>query len=129
MGGLISGILGGGQSSGQQAQMQGLHAARGDIQAYRPESMQARLNALRAAQSAYQGTNNALETLWGAPQTGQGTGGLAPQGAAPSPPRMLGHDMPTPTPATDNGHYTGQQRDPLAQFFDPAGIFGGKGPF
>jgi hypothetical protein len=115
MGGLISGILGGGSSGGQQQQMNALKASREDIQAYRPEAMQARLNALNNMTSAFQGANNALETLWGDPN------------AKPAQPqRMMGHDLPQqygqpqqsmPRPPREEGGFN---------IFDPLGIFGGR---
>jgi hypothetical protein len=117
MGGLISGLLGGGSSPGQDQQMGALKAARGDIQAYRPEAMQARLNALNNMTSAFQGGNNALETLWGDPNAPKSTG-------APPPQRMMGHDLPQETP------YQGPmspQPSPQGGGFnllDPLGIFG-----
>lgn len=89
MGGLLSGILGGGNSAGQQQQQQALQASRADIQAYRPEAMQARLNALGNMTSALQGGNNALETLWGAPpKVG------APRNFNLPPQRMMGMELP-----------------------------------
>ncbi len=118
MGGLISGILGGGSSDGQQQQMQALKASRDDIQRYRPEAMQARLNALNNMTSAFQGANNALETLWGDPNA-------KPKPVGGGPQRMMGHDLPRePYP---------QQQQPQApqqqggfNLLDPLGIFGGK---
>lgn len=86
MGGIISGILGGGSSPGQQQQQQALKASRADIQQYRPEAMQARLNALKNMTDAYGGTQNALETLWGDPNAKPRIGG--------PPQRMMGHDLP-----------------------------------
>ncbi len=121
MGGLISGLLGGGESSGQQQQMGALRAARGDIQAYRPEAMQARLNALNNMTSAFQGANNALETLWGAPPQVGGRNFKAP------PKRMMGHDLPE---ASAQGPQQPPQAPPQQgggfNPFDPLGIFGGK---
>lgn len=84
MGSMLSGLFGGGSSPGQQQQTQAIKASRADIQRLRPELMQAKLNALRSATEAYQGTNNALETLWGDPNA-------KPMGA---PQRMMGHDLP-----------------------------------
>ena len=89
MGGILGGLFGGG---GQEQQMQALRASRGDIQAYRPEAMQARLNALRAMTGGYQGANNALETLWGAPP--QQPTGEAPWLKTQHPQRMMDHDLP-----------------------------------
>jgi len=86
MGGIISGILGGGSSPGQQQQQQALKASRADIQQYRPEAMQARLNALKSMTDAYGGTQNALETLWGNPNAKPQVGG--------PPQRMMGHELP-----------------------------------
>lgn len=123
MGGLLSGILGGGDSAGQQQQMGALKAARGDIQAYRPEAMQARLNALNNMTSAFQGANNALETLWGAPQQvgGQKHANLR------VPQRMMGHDLPQEMPP-QQGPMPGPQAQQGGGFnpLDPLGIFGRK---
>lgn len=116
MGGLISGILGGGNSAGQQQQMGALKAARGDIQAYRPEAMQARLNALNNMTSAFQGANNALETLWGDPNRKVG----APRTPA-QPQRMMGHDLPQQMPPSPGPQ---QQEDFGFNPLDPLGIFG-----
>ncbi len=122
MGSMISGILGGGQSPGQQAQMQGIQASREDIQRYRPEAMQAALNAFAQASSAYQPMNNMLETMYG------GGGGAKPppdfrnfkpmprtappQGAAP--PAQPGRPQGRPDPYNNNVGL---------QLLDPAGIF------
>ena len=95
MGGILGGLFGGG---GQEQQMQALKASRGDIQAYRPEAMQARLNALRAMTQGYQGANNALETLWGAPPPAPpATVGEQWRGIQ-SGQRMMGHDLPQQPP-------------------------------
>lgn len=96
MGGLISGVLGGGSSPGQEEQMRQLKVSREAIQAYRPEAMQARLNALSNMSTAYQGANNALQTMYGgAPKSNPG-----PYTALPSQPsqRFMGHEMPGPKP-------------------------------
>lgn len=125
MGGLISSIFGGGSSDGQQQQMGALKAARGDIQAYRPEAMQARLNALGNMTSAFQGANNALETLWGAPPQQRGNGLKLPE---KPPQRMMGHDLPQ-QPMLLQPQAPMPQRAPLASQFnplDPLGLFGGK---
>ncbi len=122
MGGLISGILGGGSSEGQQQQMQALKASREDIQRYRPEAMQARLNALNNMTSAFQGANNALETLWGDPSARPaGVGGLTRR-----PQRMLGHDLPQPyaTQPPDQGQPQRPQGMMGFNPLDPLGIFG-----
>lgn len=122
MGGLISGILGGGSSAGQNAQMGALKAARGDIQAYRPEAMQARLNALQNMTNAYQGGQNALETLWGAPQQPQKPSPFN-KGLQAMPQRMMGHDLPqgaSLSPPQQKPDTT----DHAAQFFDPLNLFG-----
>jgi hypothetical protein len=141
MGGIISGIFGGGSSPGQDAQMQGLKASREDIQAYRPEAMQARLNLLSDASSPYQGANNALETMYGgAPPPG--VGGF---GASSGSRRLLGHDLPMAYGKGDQGAQAGAQEgaqdgaphapqrpqigqgssweDTAAQLIDPGGIF------
>lgn len=113
MGGLISGLLGGGSSDGQQQQMQALKASRRDIQAYRPEAMQARLNALNNMTSAFQGANNALETLWGDPNA-------KPK---PQPQRMMGHELPQEMPYQSPMPQQ-QQSDFGFNPLDPLGIFG-----
>lgn len=125
MGGLISGLLGGGSSPGQEAQMNAIKASREDIQRYRPEAMQAALNAFSQAASAYQPMNNMLETMYGGgpkapvggpyrpmPRTPQGPAPQLPQGPAPG------------------GQRPGAPRDPYsgnmaAQLLDPAGLFKG----
>ena len=123
MGGLLSGILGGGSSGGQQQQMQALKASQEDIQRYRPEAMQARLNALGNMTSAFQGSNNALETLWGdpnAPKVGQGPSG--------PPQRMMGHDLPQ-QPMGPGASPQGEQQFDLSNWFSPLNPlrpFGGK---
>ncbi len=126
MGGLISGLLGGGSSPGQEQQMNAIKASRGDIQAYRPEAMQARLNALSSMTGAYGGAQNALETLWGAPQTGQNVG----RQLRLPPKRMLGHDLPQRPPPQQNP-YPGKNSAPVNSegdfnLLDPLGIFGGR---
>jgi hypothetical protein len=145
MGGLISGILGGGESAGQEAQMQQLKASREAIQAYRPEAMQARLNALSNMSTAYQGANNALETMYGG---GGGTpmigtpGGRQTWGAG-QPSKFMGHELPAGNPvqeATSTASMIGNgqprpNRPPLgegdnwddkaAMMLDPIGIFRG----
>lgn len=115
MGGLISGLLGGGSSDGQQQQMNALKASRADIQAYRPEAMQARLNALNNMTSAFQGANNALETLWGDPNVKK-----MPQ---PPPRRMMGHELPQQMPPSPSPQ---PQQPSYFNPLDPLGIFGGK---
>jgi hypothetical protein len=126
MGGIISGILGGGSSPGQEAQMEGLKQSRAGIQRYRPEIMQAHLNLLSNASKAYQPMNNALETMYGGrgpkpsqpapgPQGGPPAGGAAPN----QPPRFMGHDVPP------QGQPTGGPYDQIYNFLDPAGIFKG----
>jgi len=131
MGSILSGITGGGSSPGQDAQMQGLKATQQDLQSYRPEAMQARLNLLSNASAPYQGMNNALETLWGAPQTPQQGIGQLRGSYGPSPQRMMGHDMPRqelppPQHVGSDPNYVGQQGpDMMDQFLDPLNIFGG----
>lgn len=123
MGSLISGILGGGSSPGQEGQMQALRASRNDIQRLRPELMQAKLHALKNMTDSYRGTNNALETLWGDPNAKPSPVGV------PQPQRMFGHDMPQgpmPQPGPPQPEQRGQPPRPaMSQFFDPAGIFKG----
>ncbi len=122
MGSIISGIFGGGESAGQQQQMQALRASRDDIQRYRPEAMQARLNALNNMTAAFQGANNALETLWGDPSAKPaGVGGLTRR-----PQRMLGHDLPQPYASAPQQAPPQQQSQGMMGFnpLDPLGIFG-----
>ncbi len=95
MGGLITGLFGGlgGNSAAQEAQQRELAAARQNIQAYRPEAMQARLNAFQTGASAYQGANNALETLYGGrPELKTPRQQLS--GAGFQPRRGMGHELP-----------------------------------
>lgn len=117
----MGGLFGGGQSDGQQAQTAALRQASEAARAYRPEAMQARLNLLSKASNAYQGMNNAMETMYGGRSPRVGTGGMD---SAPQNPHGLtgsgtfgGHPMPQ-QPA--------QQRmqgfDPMS-ILDPAGIF------
>lgn len=97
MGGMISGILGGGNSQAQAAQQEELAKARAAMQWYRPEAMQARINLFNNASSAYQGANNALETMYGGAPVGQGTGFQDPASFRDSSPRtVMGHEV---TPA------------------------------
>jgi len=94
MGSILGGILGGGSSAGQQAQMAGIKGSVGDYQTYRQEMAQALLNTLNQANSAYQGTNNALATLWGSPSrtTAPGT----PAAHTPATPNV-GPALPPPS--------------------------------
>ena len=128
MGGLLSGILGGGNSAGQQQQMQALKASRDDIQRYRPEAMQARLNALANMTGSYQGANNALETLWGAPQKAASPSLFGREAYGPSPPqRLMGHDLPSePQPAPQGQRQPDYFGSAVSTVLDPLGIFGGR---
>lgn len=98
MGSLISGFLGGGQSDAQAGQTAALQQARDAAHQYRPEAMQARLNLLNKASGAYQGMNNALETMYGGRGGGKVGGGFAEHGAPQPPdgrlPTFGGHPMP-----------------------------------
>lgn len=149
MGGMISGLLGGGSSAGQEAQMAEMAKAREAIQQYRPEAMNARLNALRNASGAYQGANNALETMYGGGGGGPSLGPVAAMkgklGAAQvnSPRRFMGHDLPSmhpsqgampgptgPTgqPGPQRPRQPGQSPDAAEAAFmlmDPLNLFGG----
>ncbi len=131
MGSILSGVLGGGSSAGQDAQMQGLHAARADIQKYRPEAMQAALNAMSNASSGYQGANNALETLWGTPSSPPSVGqqlSSKDNGYGPTPQRMMGHDLPQQGPdvGTDPRYVAPRGNPQSGKLWDPFGILGGK---
>ncbi len=144
MGGIVSGILGGGESDGQAAQMAALKQAQDNIQAYRPEAAQARLNALSNMSTAYQGANNALETMYG----GHGPK-MGPQGIDKlntnfqrSGGKFMGHDLPSQAAEAGmsgvggpGGHPQGPGRpqigqsngweDGAAMMVDPLGIFRG----
>ncbi len=66
MGGIISGILGGGEKSdGQEAQLESMRRMAEGLKDYRPEAMQARINAMGQSAKQYQGASNALETMYG----------------------------------------------------------------
>lgn len=138
MGGLVSGILGGGESPGQAGQQAALQASREDIQAYRPEAMQARLNALSNMSTAYQGANNALETMYGG-AAGPGPTGLGKLGGGFQK-KFMGHDLPEqaasagmPSIGGSPGQPKGRPQigqgngweDTAAMAVDPLGIFRG----
>lgn len=132
MGGLISGILGGGNSGAQEAQMAELQKARQAIQQYRPEAMQARLNALSNISTAYQPMNNAMETMYGGRPA---PGPLKPKDGQ----KFMGHEMPndtgsppgapSPQPSAQRGRPPIGQgngwEDSAAMLVDPIGIFRG----
>jgi hypothetical protein len=130
---MISGILGGGNSEAQAAQQAELAQARGALQAYRPEAMQARMNLFNNASSAYQGANNALETMYGG--RAEPVGGLRGGLTAMEPRKtVMGHEMPQQPMAQPQGQpQPGPRRigdgngweDTAARFIDPAGIFRG----
>lgn len=130
MGSILGGLLGGGSSPGQDAQMNAIHGSVQDYQTYRQEAAQALLNTLNQANSAYQGTNNALETLYGQPTQKQGNGlpsfgaplQRAQATAQPSPARTIGSaGFASPM---DNAQ---RREDPVqtavGAVFDPAGLF------
>lgn len=130
MGSLISGILGGGQSDAQAGQTAALRQAAENAQAYRPEAMQARLNLLNKATGAYQGMNNALETMYG----GRGKVGGAFRDAADKstaqPSEALkgtfgGHQIPQ-QPMPQQGPQRSQQQGSSFSLLDPLGIFNGR---
>ncbi len=146
MGGMISGILGGGESDGQAAQMAALKEAQANIQAYRPEAAQARLNALSNMSTAYQGANNALETMYGGHGPKMGPVGVDKLGAGgfqtkPKGEKFMGHDLPEqaaqagmpqvggPAGSPQGGRpQIGQGNgweDSAAMMVDPLGIFRG----
>ncbi len=132
MGGMISGLLGGGESGAQAAQQAELAKARQAIQDYRPEAMQARLNLFNNASTAYQGANNALETMYGGRSGPKPTGLAALAGggvAAKKPEVVMGHEMPQqPMPGQKPRPKIGEGNgweDTAAQFIDPIGIFRG----
>ena len=128
MGSMISGLLGGGQSDAQAGQTAALQQARDAAAAYRPEAMQARLNLLNKASGAYQGMNNALETMYGGrgPKAGVGSPAGMPQqtfGGMQLPQQPFHQEgRPTTGPGAeapiDRGGF-----NPIA-LFDPANVFG-----
>lgn len=122
MGGIISGILGGGSSPGQQAQQQGLQQSRAGLHAYRPEMMQAHLNLLSNASKAYQPMNNALETMYGGRGNKPPTlGDYKPMSAPGAPPMPQGGPPQQGPPQGPSG---GSSHPSMGQFMlDPLGLF------
>lgn len=126
MGGLLSGILGGGSSPGQEAQMAGLRQSREGIERYRPEAMQAHLNLLSNASKAYQPMNNALETMYGGRGPKPPTiGDMAPPGGIAPPPGQP--QPPQPSQGPSQGQPQGQggfgMKDLPGFLLDPIGLF------
>lgn len=126
MGGLLSGILGGGSSPGQEAQMAGLRQSREGIERYRPEAMQAHLNLLSNASKAYQPMNNALETMYGGRGPKPPTiGDMAPPGGMAPPPGQP--QPPQPSQGPSQGQPQGQggfgMKDLPGFLLDPIGLF------
>lgn len=127
MGGLLSGILGGGSSPGQEAQMAGLRQSREGIERYRPEMMQAHLNLLSNASKAYQPMNNALETMYGGrgpkpPTIGDMAppGGMAPPQPPQGPPQGAPQGQPQGGPQGQRGFGA---KDLPGFLLDPIGLF------
>jgi hypothetical protein len=131
----MGGLLGGG--SGQQQQMNAIHGSTKDYQAYRQEMAQAMLNTLNQANSAYQGANNSLQTLYGAPapkQSGFMSGGeygapiQRPPATAQSAQGSTSAPGGSPMGNAPQGvtHNQALNRG-LGALFDPIGLFGGKG--
>ena len=135
MGSILGGILGGGSSPGQAQQEAALRNATEAYKQYRPEAMQARLNAMGTISNAYQGANNALETMWGAPPAApnglsnfrhQPSGRGLQKADRPEGDTIYYADYTGPTPdAHDRPRPTGGGNDMLGQVFDPLNIFGG----
>lgn len=135
MGSILGGLLGGGSSPGQEAQMNAIHGSVQDYQTYRQEAAQALLNTLNQANSAYQGTNNALETLYGQPTQKQGNGlpsfGAPLQRAqataqpSPSPSRTIGSAAAGFASPMNNAqrHREDPVQTAVGAVFDPAGLF------
>jgi hypothetical protein len=117
MGSIVSGMMGGGSSPGQEAQMQAVKQGGQDYQNYRPQAMQARLNMLGSAMLPFQGANNMLETLWGDPN----------QKPARKPLTWGGHQPATPMGQQAQQMQSQPQKgygdDPASNFLDPLGIF------
>lgn len=127
MGSILGGILGGGSSPGQAQQEAALRNATEAYRQYRPEAMQARLNAMGTISNAYQGANNALETMWGTPSADKGSpaerlkgGGLRAmnpsQPVGPPPPRL---------PEQRPGGASSRGGLDMSFFMDPLGLFRG----
>lgn len=129
MGSLLSGILGGGQSEAQAGQTAALRQAAENAQAYRPEAMQARLNLLNKATGAYQGMNNALETMYGGRgKVGQPYRDAASQGTQRPDVKATfgGHQVPQgPMPPQPQAQQPQQPHQRGFNILDPLNIFGG----
>lgn len=128
MGGIIGGIFGGGNSGAQQEQQASLARAQDAYQAYRPEAMQSRLNALSNISTAYQGANNALETMYGAPPKAEPSQFVA--GGKLSIPRSdfqaAPQELPPPPGPPPNGRAQGTDWIGLAEgILDPGGFLRG----
>jgi hypothetical protein len=125
MGGLLSGILGGGSSPGQEAQMAGLKQSREGIQRYRPEAMQAHLNLLSNASKAYQPMNNALETMYGGRGPKPPTIGDAgpPEGAPYAPPGQPAAPPGQPEQPQGRPQQPPTAFDGVSFLLDPLGLF------
>ena len=102
---------------GQAEQSAALENATKSYEQYRPDAYQAQMNALNSAMSAYQGANNALQTLWGAKaRPGQ------PLVAKPATPmgmmmsRPVGPTAPPPQQPEQGGDF-------IQKLFDPIGLF------
>ena len=131
MGGLLSGILGGGDSGAQAAQQAALQQSRDAAHTYRPEAMQARLNLLNKASGAYQGMNNALETMYGG--RGPKVGGRSefathdPGAGGKFPNTFGGHQLPQQPMAQQPMPQRGPQpQQHTTSLLDPLGLFGGR---
>lgn len=124
-------LFGGG---GQEAQAAALKAATDAYGNYRPEAMQARLNLLSNASTAYQGMNNALQTMYGGRQQNSPYAQFRPQHQQSQSPFLpkepVTQQQPQSAAIYPDGSYvssepsnmTGSERM-LKSVFDPAGIF------
>ena len=110
-------LFGGG---GQEEQSAALANATRNYEQYRPDAYQAQMNSLNNAMSAYQGANNALQTLWGAkPQQSSGMPHLSAMPKAPATPM----GMMTQPPQVGPNRPSQPEADPIKMLFDPLGIF------
>lgn len=137
MGGIVSGIFGGGEKSdSQEAQLAAMRNSAKGLDQYRPEAMQARMNVMNQAAGAYQGANNALETMYGG--RSKAPPGMisqdwsnhlaykpnAPSGYSGYDPVRAAATSPMANPSAGNPQYQGKSTGQIIQtVLDPLGIF------
>jgi hypothetical protein len=133
MGGILDGILGGGsKSDSQEAQLKAMENSARQLQQYRQEAMQGRMNVMNQAAGAYQGANNALQTMYGGRKdpnpamVGESVGGkFGRQPGAPQP-----EVSPMANPVAGNPQAPPQAQgggvgfgDVIGTVLDPLGFF------